>query len=71
MKASMHNGRQGSGKHNDRSFLDGMGFIARASKAPHITPWDTPNNLTWRVGHKEWVHGAGGDIEVAERSYYK
>lgn len=71
MKASMHNGRQGSGKHNDRSFLDGMGFITRASKAPHITSWDTPNNLTWRVGHKEWVHGAGGDIEAAERAYYK
>ena len=71
MKASMHNGRQGSGKHNDRSFLDGMSAFDRARQAPHIAPWDTGKNLTWRVGHKGWVHGKGGDVEAAERAYYK
>ena len=71
MKASMHNGRQGSGKHNDRSFLDGMSGFDRARQAPHITPWDTGKNLTWRIGHKGWHKGAGGDIEAAERDYYR
>ena len=71
MKASMHNGRQGSGKHNDRSFLDGMSAFDRARQAPHIAPWDTGKNRTWRVGHKGWVHGKGGDVEAAERAYYK
>ena len=71
MKASMHNGREGSGRHNDRSFLDGMSAFDRARQAPHIAPWDTGKNLTWRVGHKGWVHGKGGDVEAAERAYYK
>jgi hypothetical protein len=73
MKASMHNGREGSGKHNDRTFLQGKSEQDRQEMAPHIDPDMTAKNRTWRIGHKDkgWLSGAGGDIEAAERAYYK
>lgn len=73
MKASMHNGREGSGKHNDRTFLQGKSEQDRQEMAPHIDPDMTAMNRTWRIGHKDkgWLSGAGGDIEAAERAYYK
>lgn len=71
MKGTMHNGREGSGKHNDRTFLEGKSEQERQELAPHIDPARTGDNLTWRVGRKGWIRGAGGDIEAAERAYYK
>ena len=73
MKAVMHNGREGSGKHNDRTFLQGKSEQDRQEMAPHIDPDMTAKNRTWRIGHKDkgWLSGAGGDIEAAERAYYK
>ena len=73
MKASMHNGREGSGKHNDRTFLQGKSEQDRQEMAPHIDSDMTAKNRTWRIGHKDkgWLSGAGGDIEAAERAYYK
>ena len=71
MKAVMHNGREGSGKHNDRSFLRGKSEQERREMAPHIDAAKTKNNLMWIIGNKGWRNGAWGDIEAAERAYYK
>ena len=71
MKAVMHNGRQGSGKHNDRTFLQDKSAQERQEIAPHIDPARTADNRTWTIGCKAWSHGAGGDIEAVERAYYK
>ena len=71
MKASMHNGREGSGKHNDRSFLQGKSEQEQREMAPHIDAAKTKNNLMWIIGNKGWHKGAWGDIEAAERAYYK
>lgn len=71
MKASMHNGREGSGRHNDRTFLQGKSEQERQEMAPHIDAARTADNVTWRVGRKGWHKGTGGDIEAAERDYYR
>ena len=71
MKASMHNGREGSGRHNDRTFLQGKSEQERREMAPHINAARTADNVTWRVGRKGWHKGTGGDIEAAERDYYR
>ena len=71
MKASMHNGREGSGRHNDRTFLQGKSEQERQEMAPHIDAARTADNVTWRVGRKGWHKGTGGDIETAERDYYR
>ena len=71
MKAVMHNGREGSGKHNDRSFLHGKSEQEQREMAPHIDAAKTKNNLMWIIGNKGWHKGAWGDIEAAERAYYK
>lgn len=71
MKASMHNGREGSGRHNDRTFLQGKSEHERQEMAPHIDAARTADNMTWRVGSKGWHKGTGGDIEAAERDYYR
>ena len=71
MKAVMHNGREGSGKHNDRSFLQGKSEQEQREMAPHIDAAKTKNNLMWIIGNKGWHKGAWGDIEAAERAYYK
>lgn len=71
MKASMHNGREGSGRHNDRTFLQGKSEQERQEMAPHIDAARTADNVTWRIGRKGWHKGTGGDIEAAERDYYR
>lgn len=71
MKAVMHNGREGSGRHNDRTFLQGKNEQERQEMAPHIDAARTADNVTWRVGRKGWHKGTGGDIEAAERDYYR
>ena len=71
MKAVMHNGREGSGRHNDRTFLQDKSAQERQEMAPHIDAAKTADNMVWRVGRKGWHRGAGGDIEAAERAYYK
>lgn len=71
MKASMHNGREGSGRHNDRTFLQGKSEQERQEMAPHIDASRTADNMTWRVGRKGWHKGTGGDIDTAERDYYR
>lgn len=70
MKASMHSGRTGNAKHNDRSFLSGKTEQEQREMAPHIDLEKTGINRTW-------VHGVGWnrqgepvDIAAAERSFY-
>ena len=70
MKASMHSGRTGNAKHNDRSFLSGKTEQEQREMAPHIDLAKTGINRTW-------VHGVGWnrqgepvDIAAAERSFY-
>lgn len=65
MKASMHSGRQGSAKHNDRSFLAGLTAAEQAEIAPHIDPDKTQYNHGYVAG------GSLDDIEAAELRAYK
>ena len=46
MKASMHSGRKGSAKHNDRSFLQGKSKEQQEEIAPHIDLDRTGQNRT-------------------------
>lgn len=70
MKASMHSGRSGNARHNDRSFLNGKTEQECREMAPHIDLAKTGINRTW-------VHGVGWnqpgkpiDISAAERKFY-
>lgn len=48
MRVSQHSGRQGSAKHNDRSFLVGLSDEERREVAPHIRPEAGQDNQEWR-----------------------
>lgn len=65
MKASMHSGRQGSAKHNDRSFLAGLTAAEQAEIAPHIDPDKTQYNHGYVAG------GNLDNIEAAELRAYR
>lgn len=67
MKASMHSGRKGSAKHNDRSFLQGKSKEQQEEIAPHIDLDRTGQNRMWVTGIG-WTKEA--DIEDAERKAY-
>lgn len=47
VRVSMHNGRSGSAKHNDRSFLDNKTEQEQSDIAPHINLELTKKNLIW------------------------
>ena len=65
MKASLHSGRQGSAKHNDRSFLRGLTSGEQEEIAPHIDADMTNQNSAYvPIGDKS-------NIEQAELRAYK
>lgn len=65
MRASMHSGRTGSAKHNDRSFLEGLVLAKQEEVAPHIDLDKTKQNVIRQIaGRKE-------NLEVTEMTVYK
>lgn len=74
MKVSMHSGREGSAKHNDRSFLRGKTKQEMQEMAPHIDLSKTDENLLYiRKGDGKYslTRGTGTDLEAAERRFYE
>lgn len=63
LRASQHSGRQGSAKHNDRSFLAGRSEAWRQEHAPHIDPERTDDNVVWTWDGQT-------DVEASERAWY-
>lgn len=63
LRASQHSGREGSGRHNDRSFLNGRSADWIREHADHIDPSRTSDNqvYTW---------DGQTDIERSERAWY-
>lgn len=63
LRVSQHSGREGSGRHNDRSFLAGRGEDWIREHADHIDPSRTSDNqvYTWN---------GQTDIERSERDWY-
>ena len=63
LRASQHSGREGSGRHNDRSFLAGRSEDWIREHADHIDPSRTSDNqvYTW---------DGQTDIERSERAWY-
>ena len=63
LRVSQHSGREGSGRHNDRSFLAGRGEDWIREHADHIDPSRTSDNqvYTW---------DGQTDIERSERAWY-
>ena len=63
LRGSQHSGRQGSAKHNDRSFLAGRSEAWRQEHAPHIDPERTDDNVVWTWDGQT-------DVEASERAWY-
>lgn len=63
LRASQHSGREGSGRHNDRSFLNGRSADWIREHADHIDTSRTTDNqvITW---------DGQTDIERSERAWY-
>lgn len=70
MKASMHSGRTGNAKHNDRSFLLGKTAQEQAEMAPHIDATKTGKNRIWTYSAGWDTPGQPVDIAAAERAFY-
>ena len=70
MKASMHSGRTGNAKHNDRSFLEGKTEQEQKELAPHIDLTKTANNRIGVRGQAEWYSPGEVDIAAVERDFY-
>lgn len=67
LKVSMHCGRSGSGKHNDRSFLSGLSDEKKQQIAPHIDATKSDDNYYYAIGVE---HDASNFTEV-ELQYYR
>ena len=63
LRVSQHSGRQGSAKHNDRSFLAGRSEAWRQEHAPHIDPERTDDNVVWTWDGQT-------NVEASERAWY-
>lgn len=63
LRVSQHSGRQGSARHNDRSFLAGRSEAWRQEHAPHIDPERTDDNVVWTWDGQT-------DVEASERAWY-
>lgn len=63
LRVSQHSGRQGSARHNDRSFLAGRSEAWRQEHAPHINPERTDDNVVWTWDGQT-------DVEASERAWY-
>lgn len=70
MKASMHSGRSGNARHNDRSFLTGKTEQEKKEMAPHINLAKTANNRVWTYERAELRPADEVDIASAERAFY-
>ena len=64
LRVSQHSGRQGSAKHNDRSFMVGRSNEWRLEHAPHIDTARTVENVVWTWDGQT-------DIETSERTWYE
>lgn len=63
LRVSQHSGRNGSAKHNDRSFMTGRSDEWRQEHAPHIDTARTGENVVWTWNGQT-------DVEAAERAWY-
>lgn len=63
MRVSQHSGREGSAKHNDRSFMAGRSAEWIQEHAAHIDTTKTHENRLWT-----WDNSR--DIETSERAWY-
>ena len=63
LRVSQHSGRQGSARHNDRSFLAGRSEAWRQEHAPHIDPERMDDNVVWTWDGQT-------DVEASERAWY-
>lgn len=63
VRVSMHNGRTGSARHNDRSFLNGKTDLQRATIAPHIKSNGNENVF--------WCYQPEVEFSEAELNFYK
>lgn len=63
LRVSQHSGRQGSAKHNDRSFMTGRSNEWRLEHAPHI-------DATRADGNIMWTWNGTDDMETSEREWY-
>ena len=63
LRVSQHSGRQGSARHNDRSFLAGRSEAWRQEHAPHIDLERTDDNVVWTWDGQT-------DVEASERAWY-
>lgn len=63
LRVSQHSGRQGSAKHNDRSFLRDRSDAWRQEHAPHIDTARTEGNVVWTWDGQT-------DVETSERAWY-
>lgn len=63
LRVSQHSGRQGSARHNDRSFLAGRSEAWRQEHAPHIDPERTDDNVVWTWDGQT-------NVEASERAWY-
>lgn len=66
MKASLHSGRTGSAKHNDRSFLEGLTSAEQKEIAPHINA-----DMTGQNQIRQAREASGSTLEEAEIGLYK
>lgn len=64
LRVSQHSGRQGSAKHNDRSFMMGRSNEWRLEHASHIDTTRTVENVVWTWDGQT-------DIETSERTWYE
>lgn len=63
LRVSQHSGREGSAKHNDRSFLEGRSAEWIQEHADHIDITKTHEN-------RVWTWDGSQDIEASERTWY-
>lgn len=63
LRVSQHSGRQGSAKHNDRSFLADRSDEWRQEHAPHIDATRADENIMWTWNGTD-------DMETSEREWY-
>lgn len=65
VRVSQHSGREGSARHNDRSFMEGLSPDQMREVAPHIRPELMAENVMWSV------HPDEADFREAELRWYR
>ncbi len=64
IRVSLHSGRSGSARHNDRTFLDNLSYEQIQEQAPHIDLNKLQENETWTCYPDR-------DFKAGERAYYE